>query len=267
MISPDYNFTTPTEPAAFTVSWLTISPSEVNIGQEVTINALITNTGEAGGSYNVTLSIDDVVEAIESIVDLAGGASQEVSFTITREDVGVYLIDVNGTTGTLVVNNAYKPEAAIELFGITPSYESDTGVITSTRVDYGINESYYATLFSQPGIELVLEVGLDDEPLEEVILIASGQSEPDMRTGSLSYVPVESWTSGTYTFQAELRTSEGVIEVSPPVRLIITPATAAGVASWATLGEIIGGVLIISLLAVLLILHRNRDMLRAESAE
>jgi hypothetical protein len=267
VVSPEYDFTTPAEPAAFTVNWLTISPAETSIGQEVTINALVTNTGEADGSYDVTLSIDDVVEATERIVDLAGGASQEVTFTITRETTGVYTVDVNGTTGTLVVNNAYEPEAAIGLFGITPNYESDTGVITFTRVDYGINESYYSMLFSQPDIELILKVDLNDKPLEEVVLIASGQSEPDMSSGSVNYIPAESWTSGTYTFQAELRTSEGVIEVSPPVRLIITPATAAGVASWATLGEIIGGVLIISLLAVLLILHRNRDMLRAESPE
>jgi hypothetical protein len=267
VVSPEYDFTTPAEPAAFTVSWLTISPAEANISQEVTINALITNTGKANGSYDVTLSIDDVVEATESIVNLAGGTSQEVTFTITMETAGVYTVNVNGTTGTLVVNNAYEPEAAIELFGITPNYESDTGVITFTRVDYGINESYYSMLFSQPDVELILKVGLDDEPLEEVVLIASGQAEPDMSSGSVNYIPAESWTSGTYTFQAELRTSEGVIEVSPPVRLIITPAVAAGVASWATLGEIIGGVLIISLLAVLLILHRNRDMLRAESPE
>jgi hypothetical protein len=267
VISPEYDFTTPTEPAAFTISWLTINPSEANIGQEVTINALITNTGEADGSYDVTLSIDDVVEATESIVDLGGESSQEVTFTITMEAAGVYTVNVNGTTGTLVVNSVYKPEAAIELFSITPSYESDTGVITFTRVDYGINESYYLMLFSQPDMELVLKVSLDDESLEEVILIVSGQSEPDMSSGSMSYIPVESWTSGTYTFQAELRTSEGVIEVSPPVRLIITPAVAASVATWATLGEIIGGALIIALLVVLLILHRNRDMLRAQPLE
>ena len=207
------------------------------------------------------------MEVTESIVDLAGEASQEATFTITRETAGVYTVNVNGTTGTLVVSDVEESAAAIELFSITPNSESDTGVITFARADYGIYESYYSTLFSELDAELILKVGLGSEALEEVTLIASGQSEPDMSTGSLNYIPAEGWTNGTYTFQAELRTGEGVIETSPPVRLIITPAAAAGVASWATLGEIIGGVLIIALLAVLLILHRNRDMLRAQSLE
>jgi len=265
--SPEYDFTTPGKPAAFTVSWLTISPAEANIGQEVTISALITNTGDATGSHDVILSIDGVVQATESIIDLAGGASQEVAFNIVRESAGVYTVNVNGTTGIIVVSGAGESELAISLFGITPNCESDTGVITFARIDYGINESYYLTLFSQLDTELILKAGLGDEPPEEVTLIASGQSEPDMSTGSLNYIPTGGWTSGTYTFQAELRTGEGVIEISPPVRLIITPAAAAGVASWATLGEIIGGVLIIALLAILLILHRNRDMLRTQSLE
>jgi hypothetical protein len=265
--SPDYNFSTPGKPAAFTVRWLSISPAEANIGQEVTISVLVTNMGDATGSYDVVLSIDDVVTAAKSIVDLAGGASQEVAFTITADNVGVFTVSVNDATGTLVVSDAGEPSTAIELFDITPDYESDTGVINFARVDYGIYESYYSTLFSQLNAELVLIVGLDGEPLEEVTLITPGQSEPYMSTSSLIYTPPEGWTSATYSFQAELRTDEGVIETSPPVRLIITPVAAAGVASWATLGEIIGGVLIIALLAVLLILHRNRDMLRSRSLE
>jgi hypothetical protein len=265
--SPAYDFTTSGEPATFVLKWLTISPAEADIGQEVTVSVLIANTGDATGSHDVILSIDDVVEATESIVDLAGGASQEVTFTITRENVGVYTVNVNGTIDTLVVSHAEEPAVAIELFNITPSYESDTGVVTLARVDYGIYESYYATLFSELDAELVLKISLDSDSLEEIVLIASGQSEPGMRTGVLNYTPAGGWKSGTYGFQAELRTDEGIIETSPPIRLIITPEAAAGVVSWATLGEIIGGVLVIALLAVLLILHRNRDMLRAQSME
>jgi hypothetical protein len=229
----------------------------------VTINALITNTGDVIGSHEVILSIDDLVEATEQVVDLAGGASQQISFTITRETAGVYTISVHGTTGTLVVTEVDGPESAISLFRARPIYEAGIGVITFARIDYQINESYYSMLFSQLEAELVLKVSLDNEPLEEVILISSGQTEPAMSIEGLEYAPAGGWTSGIYTFQAELRTDDGVVETSPAEKLVITPAAAAGVASWATLGEIIGAVLIIALFVMLFILHRNRDMLRA----
>jgi hypothetical protein len=265
--SSEYDFTTSGEPATFVVSWLTISPAEAYIDQEVTVNALITNIGDTTGSHDVTLSINGTAVDTESIINLAGGESQLITFNITREIAGDYTVDINGTMDTLIINEATKPETVIGLFNIIPYYESDTGVITSATIYYGIHESYYSTLFSQLDTELVLKVGLGSESLEEVILIAAGQPEPDTSTGSLSYVPAEGWMSGTYTFQLELRTGDGVIETCPPVRLIITPAVAASVTSWATLGEIIGGALIIAQLLVLLILHRNRDMLRAQSLE
>jgi hypothetical protein len=261
--SPEYYFTTPGNPASFTVRWLAVSPAEAAIGEEVTISVLITNTGDIAGSYDVILSINDVVEASESIVELAGGASQEVAFTVTREAAGVYAVSVNGATGSLVVREPDVLEPAITSFKIRPIYEVDTGVITFTRIDCQINEAYHSMLFSQLGAELVLKVSLDGEPLEEVILISSEEAEPVTSIDNLHYAPAEGWTAGIYTFQAELRTDDGVVETSPTEELVITAAAAAGIASWATLGELIGGVLIIALFAMLFILHRNRDMLRA----
>jgi len=53
-------------PAAFTPSSLSISPVEVNIGDEVTISLFVVNTGGKSGSYEVTLKIDGVVAAVIS---------------------------------------------------------------------------------------------------------------------------------------------------------------------------------------------------------
>ncbi|GAH34511.1 unnamed protein product, partial [marine sediment metagenome] len=58
---------------------LSISPSEVDIGEEVTISVLVTNTGSASGSYEVTLKIDGAVEASKEVT-LNAGASKEVTF-------------------------------------------------------------------------------------------------------------------------------------------------------------------------------------------
>ena len=92
-------------PAVFTVSDLSISPAEVDIGQEVTISVLVTNTGDLAGSYKVTLKLDQLVVDTKEIV-LAGGASQKVTLTTARDVAATYTVDVNGLTGTFVVKAA-----------------------------------------------------------------------------------------------------------------------------------------------------------------
>ena len=81
--------------------------------------------------------------------------------------------------------------------------------------------------------------------------------------GSLNYVPPKGWSIGTYTFQAELSTSEGIVETSP-VELLKVPAEAiAKVVSWMILGLLIGAAITVAAVTVIAILRRRRDMLRA----
>ncbi len=47
--------------AVFTISGLSISAAEVNIGQSVTISAIVANIGDIAGSYKVTLKINNTV--------------------------------------------------------------------------------------------------------------------------------------------------------------------------------------------------------------
>jgi hypothetical protein len=89
-------------PAAFTISALAIPPAEVNIGEDITISALVTNSGDLTGTYEVTLKIDNVVVATESIT-LAGGASEKVTFTTSKDVAATYAVNLNGLSGTFVV--------------------------------------------------------------------------------------------------------------------------------------------------------------------
>ncbi len=98
----------PSKPATFTTSGLTISPTEVDIGESITISALATNTGDLAGSYKVTLKIANVVEATKDIT-LAGGASQEVTFTAVKDVAGTYAVNVDGQSGTFTVKVAAPP--------------------------------------------------------------------------------------------------------------------------------------------------------------
>ncbi len=97
-----------TSPAAFTTSALTISPTEVDIGEKVTITVLVANTGDLSGSYTVTLTINKVVAATKDVT-LAGGASQKVTFTTAKDAADTYAVNVDGLTGSFTVKPPPAP--------------------------------------------------------------------------------------------------------------------------------------------------------------
>ena len=92
----------PPEPAAFSVSSLSVLPAEVEPGEAVTIAVSVANTGGESGSYTVVLKIDGVKEAEETIT-VAAGESQDVSFSMTREEADTYAVAVDGLSGSFTV--------------------------------------------------------------------------------------------------------------------------------------------------------------------
>jgi hypothetical protein len=100
-------------PAAFQISSLSVSPTEVKIGEAVNISVLVTNTGGQPGSYQVILKINGVAEADKQVV-LAAGASEPVSFTISKEAAGTYSVDVNGLTGAFGIKQEPAPVTPAE---------------------------------------------------------------------------------------------------------------------------------------------------------
>lgn len=109
-VSDEYTFTTlgKAPAAAFTTSNLSISPSEVNIGESVTISVLVTNTGDLAGSYEVTLKIDGVAVDSEEVT-LAPDATETVTFTAAKDVAGSYSVDVNGLGGSFTVIEEAAP--------------------------------------------------------------------------------------------------------------------------------------------------------------
>ena len=99
-----------TRPAVFTTRDLTISPTEVNIGESVSISVTVTNTGDLIGSYEVTLEIDNAVIETKQ-VSLTGQSSQKVTFTTTQDAAGSYTVNVNGLSRTFTVKPAPAPPA------------------------------------------------------------------------------------------------------------------------------------------------------------
>ena len=109
-ISEEYTFTTKGKApaAAFACSNLSISPGEINVGETVIISVLVTNTGNATGSYKVTLKIDGVVAATKEVT-LKAGASEEVTFTTAKDATGSYSVNVNGLSGSFTVKEKPAP--------------------------------------------------------------------------------------------------------------------------------------------------------------
>ncbi|GAI52605.1 unnamed protein product, partial [marine sediment metagenome] len=95
-------------PANFVAINLSVTPTEVDIGQQVTISVVITNIGDLTGSYEVALKIDDVVVATEDVT-LAGGASQPVVFSTAREVAGTYTVTIDSLSETFEVKALPPP--------------------------------------------------------------------------------------------------------------------------------------------------------------
>lgn len=89
-------------PAEFEISNLTFSPSEVEAGEPVIISAMVKNVGDLEGTYTVELKIDGGIQETKDVT-LAGGATETVSFMVTRDTSGTYTIGVNGLQRALNV--------------------------------------------------------------------------------------------------------------------------------------------------------------------
>jgi hypothetical protein len=89
-------------PAAFSVSNLSILPTSVEPNEAVTITALVANTGDTEGNYEVSLKINGV-ERIERVVTVPAADFSVVSFTVTEENAGSYSVAVDGLEGSFTV--------------------------------------------------------------------------------------------------------------------------------------------------------------------
>jgi transcriptional regulator with XRE-family HTH domain len=116
-------------PAAFTVSGLNISPATLNPGEAATVTVTIANTGDLSGSFDAVLRINNNIIETKK-VNVAGGASQEVSYTVAPDTAGTYSISVDGLSGTLEV--AAPPPTTTTTTTTAPPTSTTTTITTTT---------------------------------------------------------------------------------------------------------------------------------------
>ena len=92
-------------PAAFSLSNLSIEPTEVGLGETIAISVSVDNTGGSQGSHDVVLKINGAEEETKSVT-LAAGDSKNVTFSVTRGDAGTYAVTVEDLSGSFAVFTA-----------------------------------------------------------------------------------------------------------------------------------------------------------------
>jgi len=214
-------------PAVFTVSSLSISPATVNIGETVTISLVVTNTGGKSGSYIVTLDINRVKEADETVT-VAAGDSQEVSFSVTKEDAGIYSVAVAELTGsfTVVAPAAFSvSDLSLQPAQVKPG---EAVTISASVANTGGEPGSYTVVLKIDGVK----------EAEKTVTIAAGES----LDVSFSVTKEE---ADTYTVTVDgLSGSFTVAPAKPPI-------------NWPVLGGIIGGVIVVGLLIFFLVRRRR----------
>jgi hypothetical protein len=103
----------PPLPASFTISDLSVTPSEVNTEERVTIGVTVSNTGELLGTYELVLRVDGQVTDTKEVI-LTGQRSRQVMFILHMDTAGSYLISIDDMSGLLTVNPQLPPATPVE---------------------------------------------------------------------------------------------------------------------------------------------------------
>ncbi|MFC1939781.1 Ig-like domain-containing protein [Chloroflexota bacterium] len=232
-ISDEYTFTTSGTPATFAVSGLSVSPTQVDIGATVTVSVTVTNTGDASGNYIVTLKVNNA-DVETKTGTLAGGKSQQVTFTTSKNTAGTYSVDVNGLAGKFTVKAAPPTPSqppAVTAFGISGLSISPTEVDTGDKVTISVTVANTGT--AAGGYEVTLKVnGAVVETKTVTLAVDSSQKVTFTTTKD---------TAGTYSVDVNGLT--GIFTVKTAAEEAIPPKPT----NWFLIVGIIVGVIIIGL--------------------
>ncbi len=104
--------TTPVDvisPAKFEIIDITVDPASGQIASvepaKMIITAQIRNTGESSGEYEAVLKINGTIEEVKKVA-IEAGNNDTATFTVSRNEPGIYVIDINGTTASFSIKQS-----------------------------------------------------------------------------------------------------------------------------------------------------------------
>ena len=111
------------KPAKFTMTDLTITPSEAYVGEAIQISVNLTNIGGLEGNQTVNLEINNAVKDTMNVT-LEGNSTQIVEFTDIELQEGNYTVNIGDLTGTFDIKPAPPESSKIVLSNfISDPYE------------------------------------------------------------------------------------------------------------------------------------------------
>jgi len=190
----------------FEVLSLDITPPKITIGEKATVEVEIRNSNAKLDTYNVPLMVNGVADDRKSIT-LAPGATELITFTLTRSHAGSYRISVGNKESTLVVEKPLPPDFRLSNLEINPT-EVDTGekvVITAKIANVGGTQGRYTA-----------ELKVDDCTVQtEKIIIPAG-------TDYMLVFKISRDLPGTYIVALADLTGQFVVK-EPPRPVVINP--------------------------------------------
>ncbi len=146
-----YAVITHVRPAAFTTGDLEISPNPPMVNEPVTIRVKVNNTGDAGGSHDVILNLSsgDESEILKQTVQVAGEASREVEFTVTRQSPGSFTVTVDDLSGSFMAVARPIPDTTVPpVYSAGSSTTKTIGQILEEPADPPAVVSWYVLMLT-----------------------------------------------------------------------------------------------------------------------
>ena len=265
LLESSFTVTEPYRPATFTTSSISISPSEIYLGETVEISTLVNNIGDLSGTYEAILKMDNKYIDSKSL-EVSGGDSDIIIFTLEPKTEGEHAVNIGNKVAFFEVKSVAdvdvdiinRPDPEIDHFGLTPSYDPEKGTIEYTKIDYQITNADGLS----PEALLVLTVFHNSEVLEEKSLVTLNELEGNEISGSIEYKPEDGWDTGTYIFEAELKEPSGIVHSIQFEKFTLIEESITKAVSWGSLGIIIGGTLVVLCAVLAIVIYRRREMLR-----
>jgi hypothetical protein len=121
----------PPKPSEFVLSDLLVLPSEVEIGQNVSVSVKVSNIGEKAGSHTVELRLDSTLVNSQSVY-LDGGDFTTITFVISSEISDIHTVSVDSLIGSFRVKGPAEPEPQPTPEPVTPDSPHDVAAVAQT---------------------------------------------------------------------------------------------------------------------------------------
>lgn len=234
------------------LSNLTITPAELEPGDNVTMSLDIRNIDSQSFTYIVTMQIGELTLLVD--VELGSYDSTKVSRTLTMDMVGVFNVTVDGMSGSFTVKAPPLPAK----FGVSDLVIVPGDWLTIDKTRHGFTISVDVTNVGEMEGSYTVELGLDGMVVgsEEITSLGGGMTVTvvfELTRGVGSYIVEVDGLTGSFTVKAPPKPAEFVLsnfnytselQEGEPLRIYVDIANVGEVAGETTIIIKVGGVIL-----------------------